>query len=503
MQVTETLSDGLKRAFTVLVPAADIETRRTRRLQDLGKTLRLPGFRPGKVPLGVVRQRYGSAVDAEVLEQSVDEATRQMLTDRGLRPAMQPKVDVVSGAAPGAAPGGALGAADLEFKVEFELLPDIALPDLKAVQLTRQKAEVNPEAVDRALAEVARRNRKLEPVEDRAAEAGDVLTVDYEGKVDGVPFEGGTATDANVEVSGGGFIPGFTEQLAGMRPGESRTIHVTFPAEYGSAELAGKAATFDIAAKKLQHPIEPALDDGLAEELGFETIGRVRDLLTQRMQRELDQLSRLRVKRALLDALAGQSDFAVPQGMVDAEFAMIWQRVEADMKAGKLEADDAGKDEETLKSEYRDIAERRVRLGLLLAEIGRVNNIQVQPDEMNRAMRTEAMRYPGQEQQVMEFFRKNPQSAEMLRGPIFEDKVVDFILELAAVTEEQVSPETLTDAETEPGAPGAAAPAAAAPAAAAPAAAAPAAAAETVPPAEAPPPDAPPAEEPPAAAEPG
>lgn len=450
MQVTETLSEGLKRAYTVTVPAADIESRRTRRLQDLGKTLRLPGFRPGKVPIGVVRQRYGKAIDAEVLEQSVDEATQQMLTDRGLRPAMQPKVDLVSGTK--------AGPADLEFKLEFELLPDITLPDLKAIHLTRQKAEVKAEAIDRAMAELARRNRKLEPVEDRAAETGDVLTVDYEGKIDGVPFEGGKATDANMEVGGGGFIPGFTEQLAGMRPGESKTIHVTFPPDYGAANLAGKEATFDITAKKLQRPVEPILDDAFAEELGFANVEKIRELLTQQMQRDLDQLSRLQLKRALLDALSQQANFAVPQGMVDAEFGLIWQRVESDLKTGRLEAEDAGKDEETLKAEYRAIAERRVRLGLLLAEIGRQNNVQVQPEEMNRAMRSEAMRYPGQEQQVMEFFRKNPRSAEMLRGPIFEDKVVDFILELTSITDEQVEPEALSETEAEAEPPARAAP---------------------------------------------
>jgi trigger factor len=435
MQVTETLSDGLKRAYTVVVPVADIESRRTAKLAELGKTLRLPGFRPGKVPMPVVRQRYGTAVMAEVLEESVNDATRQVLSDRGLRPAMQPKVDVVS----------MDEAKDLEFKVELELLPEIAMPDFSAISLERLKAEPAPDVVEKALQEIATRQRELVPVEeDRGAEKGEVLTIDFVGKVDGTAFPGGTGTDMNVEVGGEGFIPGFTEQMEGLKPGESRTINVTFPEEYGAKDLAGKAATFDITAKQLRRPVMPAIDDALAKKVGFEDASKLREAVTQQIQREYDQLSRLRIKRALLDALAASADFTPPEGMVDAEFNQIWQRVEADMKADRLDEDDKGKDEATLKADYRAIAERRVKLGLLLAEIGRKNGIAVGADEMSQAMRAEAARYPGQEQAVMEFFRKNPQAAETLRGPIFEDKVIDFVLELAKVEDRQVGVEELT-----------------------------------------------------------
>jgi trigger factor len=435
MQVTETLSDGLKRAYTVVVPVADIESRRTAKLTQLGRTLRLPGFRPGKVPMPVVRQRYGTAVMAEVLEESVNDATKQVLADRGLRPAMQPKVDVVS----------MDEAKDLEFKVELELLPEIGMPDFSAISLERLKAEPAGEAVDKALTEIATRQRELAPVEeDRGAEKGEVLTIDFVGKVDGTAFSGGTGTDMNVEVGGEGFIPGFTEQMEGLKPGESRTINVTFPEEYGAKELAGKAATFDITAKQLRRPVLPAIDDELAKKVGFEDLTKLREAVTQQIQREYDQLSRLRTKRALLDALASAADFTPPEGMVDAEFNQIWQRVEADMKADRLDEDDKGKDEATLKSDYRAIAERRVKLGLLLSEIGRKNGIAVGADEMSQAMRAEAARYPGQEQAVMEFFRKNPQAAESLRGPIFEDKVIDFVLELAKVEDRQVGIDELT-----------------------------------------------------------
>lgn len=439
MQVTETLSEGLKRGFTIVVPAADIEDKRAQRLAELGKTLRLPGFRPGKVPLPVVKSRYGTAVQAEVLEQSVNDATRQVLSDRGLKPAVQPKVDVVS----------VDEGKDLEFKVEVELMPEIPMPDFAGIALTRLKTEPTEEAIGKALDSIATRARDLVAVEEsRPAAKGEVLTVDFVGKIDGEPFEGGAATDAEIEVGGEGFIPGFTDQLEGIAPGEARTINVTFPEGYGAEKLAGKAATFDITAKALKQPVVPPVDDALATKVGFENLGALREGVSRQMQREYDQVSRLKLKRALLDALAERADFAAPESMVEAEFDAIWRRVEADMKAGRLDADDAGKDEETLKAEYRGIAERRVKLGLLLSEIGRANNIAVSNDEMVRAMRAEAGRYPGQEQQVMEFFRKNPQAAEGLRAPIFEDKVVDFVVELAKVEDKPVTAEELA-AESE------------------------------------------------------
>ncbi|MDT7951384.1 MAG: trigger factor [Acetobacteraceae bacterium] len=435
MQVTETLSEGLKRGFAITVPASDIESKRTKRLSELGKTVKLPGFRPGKVPMAVVRQRFGTAVMSEVLEESVNTATQQVLTERGLRAATQPKVDVTS----------LDEAKDLEFTVELELLPDIAMPDFSALSLSRLKAAPSEEAIDKAVEEIARRQRELEPVsEDRGARSGDVLTVDFVGKVDDVAFPGGTGTDMAVELGGAGFIPGFWEGMEGMRPGEVRQITVTFPEEYHAKELAGKPATFDITAKKLEQPKPAPLDDSLAEKLGFENMDELRKLISQQIQREYDGLTRMRIKRELLDALAAKADFATPESMVEPEFNQIWQRVEADMKAGKLDDEDKDKDEATLKAEYRAIAERRVRLGLLLSEIGRANGIQVGNDEMTRAMRTEAQRYPGQEQQVMEFFRKNPQAADGLRGPIYEDKVIDFILELATVEDRTVTPEELS-----------------------------------------------------------
>lgn len=435
MQVTETLTDGLKRGYTIVVPAADIEGKRTTRLTELAKTVKLAGFRPGKVPMGVVRSRFGTAVMSEVLEESVNDATRQVLSDRGLRAATQPKVDVVK----------LEEAQDLEFKVELELMPDIAMPDFSAIELVRMKAVPSDEAVAKALDEMAARAKEMVDVpEVRPAAKGEVLVCDFLGKLDGEPFPGGAASDMDIEVGGGGFIPGFTEQLEGMSPGEAKTISVTFPAEYGAAELAGKDATFDITAKALKRPVLPMVDDELAKKFGFEALDEMKDLIRGQIQREYDQVSRMRIKRLLLDALASKADFPIPESMATGEFDAIWQRLEQDRKNGQIDEDDKAKDDETLKAEYKVIADRRVRLGLLLAEIGRLKEITVTPDEMVRAMRTEAGRYPGQEQQIMDLFRKNPNVAETLRGPIFEEKVVDFILELAKVTTTDVTPEELS-----------------------------------------------------------
>jgi len=436
MQVTETLSDGLRRGFAITVPMAAIEEKRTAKLNEISKTVKLPGFRPGKVPASIVRQRYGSAVMAEVLEESVQGAMQQVLEERGLRPAGQPKVDLKQ------LPEKEQ---DLQFDLEVELLPEIAMPDFAALEIVRFKAEPTDEAIDKALTEIAARQDAREPVtEDRGATVGDTLTVDFEGKVDGVAFAGGTGTGMAVKLGGEGFIPGFSEGMEGMKVGEQRQINVTFPEDYHAKELAGKAATFDLVGKTLEQSKPAAVDEALATAIGFENLEELRGAIRSQIQREFDSISRMRIKRDLLDALSKLAAFEVPPSMVEAEFASIWQRVEADMKAGKLDTEDTGKDEETLKTEYRPIAERRVRLGLLLSEIGRSNGIQVQPDELTRAMRAEAQRYPGQEAAVMEFFRKNPNAADGLRGPIYEDKVIDFILELAKVEEKIVTPEELS-----------------------------------------------------------
>ena len=439
MQVTETLSDGLKRAFTVVVPADEIEGKVAAKLAEVGRTIKLPGFRPGKVPVNLVRQRYGASITAEVMQDSLNTAADLVVEERGLRPAGQPRIELV-----GQPDVKAARASDLAFSMEMELLPEITPPDLAALSLTRLRSEVAPEVVDKTLERLASQQRETAPIEeDRGAETGDVLTVDFAGAVDGVPFEGGTGTDAKVEIGGPGFIPGFAEGMTGLRPGEERDVAVTFPAEYHAEALAGKDAVFHVTAKALGKPIPVAVDDALATKLGFESADKLRETVTAQLQRELDDMSRLRIKRELLDQLADRADFPAPQNLVDAEFGAIWQRVEQDLAGGQVDDEDRGKDTETLRAEYRAIADRRVRLGLLLSEVGTKAGVQVSQAEMTQAMRREAARYPGQEMQVIEFFRKTPAAIEQLRGPLFEDKVVDYILEVAKVEDRLVSPDEL------------------------------------------------------------
>ena len=439
MQVTETLSDGLKRAFSVVVPAAEIEGKVRAKLADISKTVRLPGFRPGKVPVNLVRQRYGASVMAEVMQDALNTAADQVVEERGLRPAGQPRIALAG------EPNVGTGAAtDLAFSVEMEILPEITPPDLASLSLTRLRSEVAAGVIDKTLERLAAQQREMIVIEEeRGAERGEILTVDFLGTIDGVAFEGGAGQDAKVEIGGDGFIPGFSEGMEGMKAGEERTIDVTFPAEYSAVALAGKEAQFKINAKTLSKPAETAIDDALAIKLGFESLEKLREAVTGQMQRELDQMSRLRIKRELLDVLAGLADFPAPQNLVDAEFGAIWARVEQDMAQGQIDDEDRGKDSDTLRAEYRAIADRRVRLGLLLSEIGRVAGIQVAQAELTAALRQEASRYPGQEMQVVEFFRKTPQAIEQLRGPIFEDKVVDYILEMAKVEDRLVTPEEL------------------------------------------------------------
>ena len=441
MQVTETLADGLKRAYTVVLPGAAIESKRTARLTEIGKTLALPGFRPGKVPLSIVRKRYGAAVMGEVVEETVNEATRTLLAERGLRPATAPKVDLRDPKAPEAGAD-----VDLEFTLEFEVVPEIALPDFAALALTRRKAEVAGEAIEASLRTLAERRRTLTDLaEDRVAARGDILVADYVGKIDGVAFAGGSATGAEIEVAGPGYVEGFTEQLEGLKPGEERDIEVRFPAEYDNRELAGKTARFAITARRLCSATVPAVDEEFAKSLGFEGESELREAVRGSIRAEYERLAKLRLKRDLLDLLEKEARFTAPEALVESEFLAIWARVQDDRKQGRLDEEDRGKDEESLRAEYRAIADRRVRLGLILAEIGRTHGLTVSNEEMNRAMRAEAGRYPGQEAQVMALFKRNPNAAEGLRGPIFENKVVDFVLELASVTEETVDPAALAE----------------------------------------------------------
>ncbi len=434
MQVTETLSDGLKRGFTVVVPEPELAAKREKRLVELGRTMQLPGFRPGKVPMSMVRKRYADAVAAEVIEGAVNEASDKLLAERGLRPAMQPKLEVTK-------PGTN---SDLEFTLELELLPEISLPEFGEITLSKPVAAVSDAAISDALAKLAEQRTSFVPVEEaRPAAKGEQLTVDFIGRIDGEAFQGGTASDVQLIVAGPGFIPGFSEQVEGLAPGETRTISVSFPEEYGAKELAGKQAEFEITAKALAVPQIPAVDEEFAKGLGLESFEDLQGKISEQISREYEQMTRLKLKRGLLDALAERATFAAPVSLVEAEFAEIWRQVEAEKAAGRGDPEDAAKDEETLKAEYKAIADRRVRLGLMVAEIGRANGVAVTEQDMQRAMFAEAMRYRDQAMQVVEFFKKNPQQLERFRGPIFEDKVVEFLLGKVVLQETSVTPEEL------------------------------------------------------------
>jgi trigger factor len=434
MLVTETLSEGLKRGFTVTVPEPELAEKREKRLAELGRTMQMPGFRPGKVPLSMVKKRYGAAVAAEIAEAAVNDAADRVISERSLRPAMQPRLEVTK-------PGQG---SDLEFTLELEVLPEIVVPALTDITIEKPVAKVNETVLQAALDKLAAQRQAFKTVEEaRPAVAGEQLTVDFIGRIDGEAFAGGTASDIALIVKGDGFIPGFTEQVEGMSVGETRTITVNFPEDYGAKDLAGKTAEFEITAKKLAVAEVPAIDEAFATSLGVASVDELKEKMTAQIEREYGQMTRLKLKRALLDVLAERAAFAAPESLVEAEFAEIWRQVEAEKAAGRVDPEDAAKDDDTLRAEYRAIADRRVRLGLLVAEIGRANGITVTEKDMQQAMFAEAMKYRDQAMQVLEFFKKNPQQLERFRGPIFEDKVVDYLLGVVTQTETEVTPEAL------------------------------------------------------------
>jgi trigger factor len=428
MQVTEVSNEGLKRQYKILVPANDISSQVDRRLGEIGKQARIAGFRPGKAPLSLLKKQYGQSLMGEILEKTVNESSQKTIADRGLRPASQPKVEIVK-----------FGEGeDLEFSMDFEILPEIVPMDFSEIEIERLQVDITEPMVDETLQRVADQSRTRKPAPDKAAEKGDVVVLDFIGKIDGKPFENGSAENYQLELGSNSFIPGFEDQLVGVKAGDTREVKVDFPAEYGAADLAGKAAVFDCTIKEVQTAEPRPIDDELAKATGFENLAAMRAAVRQRMEIEYSGMSRMRMKRQLLDKLAERADFAVPESLIEAEFNSIWQRVEEARKQGeKIE------DEDKARQEYREIAVRRVRLGLLLAEIGRQNNIQVTPEEMNRAMSAEAQRYPGQEKQVVEFFQNNAQARDSLRAPLFEDKTVDFIFELAKVNQRNATREEL------------------------------------------------------------
>ena len=497
MQVTETNVEGLKREFRILVPAGELEEKVTNRLGEIGRTITLPGFRPGRVPMQILRSRFGKSVLGEVLESTVQESSAEAIREHNLRPALPPKVENLSFSE----------GTDLEYNMSLEVLPEIPEPNFADLDLERLVVEVPEPDVDRAIERIAEQQRKSEAVE-RAAESGDIMVVDIEGRSDDREIPGASGKDRQIALGSGGFIPGFEEQLIGASAGEHRTLRVTFPEDYGVTDFAGKEAVFEVDVKEVRQLLPAVIDDELGKAVGLENLAELREEIQQQMQRDYSAASRLRLKRNLLDKLAERYEFPVPPGMVDLEFENIWRQHQAEKEseaeeqsgeaastssaptdvaesAGEAAAPrppnegspapisaataetpetatmeaagesaqeaseasaptaEAASGDETAREEYRRIAERRVRLGLLLAEVGRSNNITVTQDEMNQAITREARRHPGYERQVLDLYRQHPEAAANLRAPIFEDKVIDFIVELAKVQERKVSPQEL------------------------------------------------------------
>ena len=440
MQVTETSATGLKREYRVIVPATDLEAKVNERLDDLRGRVQLRGFRPGKVPVAHLKRLYGKSAMAEVIEATVQEANSKIVTDHGYRLAVEPKV--VLPTEEGAVEGVIEGKTDLAYTVEMEIVPAITLADFKSIKLTRLTADVSDEQIDKALQTIADQNRPFVAKAEGAAN-GDRVMLNFQGSIEGTPFEGGTGEDVPLIMGAGQFIPGFEENVAGLKGGDAKTFDVKFPDDYRASHLAGKTATFAVTVKAVEAPGQVTIDDEFAKTLGVESLAKLREAVKERIAREHALASRQKLKRALLDQLDDRHKFEPPPSLVEQEFGNVWSQVENDLKQQNRTFEDEGTTEEKAREEYRGIAERRVRLGLVIAEIGEKNNIKVTDDQLRAAVMDQVRQFPGQERQIWEYYQKNPNALAALRAPLFEDKVVDFLVELADVTDKPVSREEL------------------------------------------------------------
>lgn len=449
MQVTETLSEGLKRAYKVVLPMQDLAKRLEGELESMKDKVKINGFRPGKVPLDHLRKMYGKQVMGDVLQNAVNEANRKIVEDNGLRLANEPKIDIDGGDEGVKKAIEAEG--DLAFTVNIEVLPKFEIGSFDDIALERPVFAVPDEDVAQALDRMASQSRPFN-AKDGAAASGDKLTIDFVGRIDGEEFPGGKGEGIDLVLGSGQFIPGFEDQLVGASAGDKRVVNVTFPENYQAANLAGKAAAFDVTVQAVAAPGELAIDDEFAKGYGMESLDKLKDAVRSTMQRELDSVSRAKLKRALLDELDKRYSFELPETLVEQEFGSIWQRVQQEQQqSGKTFADE-NTTEEAARAEYRRIAERRVRLGLLMAEVGEQEKVQVSDDELSAAIVEQARQYPGQEKAVWDFYQKNPQAVAQIRAPLYEEKVVDVIVGKAKVTDKPVSKEELLkDDEDEAG----------------------------------------------------
>lgn len=439
MEITETVTAPLHREFRIVINADDLDTRLTGRLEEMKSQIHLKGFRPGKAPVSFLKKTFGKKVMNEIVEQAVSETSQKALTENALKPALPPEVNYVT-----PLDDVVGGRSNLEFTMRVDLMPDFEVADLMGIQVEKLTSTVTDQDVQESLENVAEQARTYTPrPADEGAQDKDAVTLDFVGRVDGEEFAGGKAEDFNLVLGSGQLIKGFEEQLIGAKAGEERIVKVTFPEDYPDHNLAGKPAEFTVTVKEVKSPDALELDDELAKKLGLPSLAALKDRIRDQLKLDYSRVSRLHLKRRLLDALDARHDFPLPETMVSREFDLIWKQVEEELQREGRTAADEGKSEEDLKTEYRRIAERRVRLGLVLARVGEQNGITVSQEEMQRAIATRARQYQGQEQEAYNFMASNAQAQAEIRAPIFEDKVVDFIAELASVTERKVDREIL------------------------------------------------------------
>lgn len=434
MQIIETTNEGLKKGLKIILPGSSLAEQVNKRLLEIGKTIRLPGFRVGKVPLNVLKTRYEAAVYGEVLDKAIQESCEKALKEKKIQPVAQPKVEFEK----------LDKGEDVEFTIEVETLPEIKDIDFKNIKIEKPVAKVKDSQVKEALEKVAdQRREKTELKKARAVKKGDMINFDFEGKIDGVAFPGGTAQGFELEIGSGQFIPGFEDQVVGKKIGEEADIKVTFPEEYGAKDLAGKDAIFTIKVHKIFEMSKPKLDDDFAKNLGAPDLKAVKEDIRKKLQSEYEEFSFAKAKRQVLDQLADSSDFEVPETLINQEFDQIWAQIEQDKENGRLDEEDAKKSDEELKEDYKEISVRRIRLGLVLADIGTKNKINVTQDEINKKVNEEANRFPQQREQIIKIYQERPELLNNIRGPLFEDKVVDFILTQAKVSDKEVDLEEL------------------------------------------------------------
>jgi trigger factor len=440
MQVVEKSNEGLSRVIAVTIPVAELNQKLDAKLKEVAPQMKLKGFRPGKVPMSHVKKTFGRDLMGEIVNDALNTSSQKALDDAKVRPAAPAEMKLTSDMEKVIA-----GQEDLAYEMALEVMPDFTPTDVKKLKLARPTYEATDADLDEALTELAGQAKSYEDKKGKTVKAaeGDEVTIDFLGKLDGEPFEGGAAEDAQLVIGSNRFIPGFEEQLKGAKVGDDTVLNVTFPADYQAAHLAGKAVTFDVKVKAIKAEAPSVIDEDFAKRIGIESLDKLKELLRTNLNQQYTGAARFKLKRALLDALDKAHDFPLPPKMVEAEFEGIWSQVQADKDAGRLPPEDAKKSEKKLKEEYQKIAERRVRLGLVLAEIGRANNVQVTEQELNNAIMNEARNYPGQERQVLDFYRQNPNAAAQMRAPIYEEKVCDLIFDTAKVTDTPITKEEL------------------------------------------------------------